>query len=121
MPGPSDHERLLRLIDGGHEALKELQQEPVKVPLSPSKPVSVSRTLAQWRAKVPFSNRQLTRIAQALLIFFAVLAGLYFALEILKTLRHPSPSASAPATPVPDDNGSGTGLRLVGVDSSGPP
>ncbi len=124
MPDPStpNRERLLRLIDGGPEALKELSREE---PAKPDAKKTPDATLSRWKSKLgPFSNRRLIRLAPAAVILAALLAGLYYGVGTLRTLKPAAPAAvpqaAAGAVSVtPED--SGAGLRLVGVDSSGPP
>ena len=123
MPDPNaNRERLLRLIDGGGEALREMheQQEPAKTePLKTPVPIA-ARASSGWKARLPsLSERDAARIAQAALLSIIVLAVLHYGTEILKALPNPRPADPA-AVSAPEE-GSGTGLRLVGVDLSGPP
>ena len=130
-PNPSNRERLLRLIDGGTEALKEMQ--PDEAAVKPGEPLmrpvakntasvwAVARlVLAGWRAKFPaFSGTELIRFGKWLIALIALIVGLHYGLEMMKTMNPPakhdevSPIASA----VSEDE-SGVGLRLVGVDTS---
>lgn len=118
----NNRERLLRLIDGGHEALKEFQ-EPIKVPPAPKKPVQLARLLVEWKAKaLPVSQK---RLRPALFVLGGlVLAGWLFrlgmpvvpGLEAVKAIRQDE-AGTAGAETVENQ----TGLRLVGVDTSEPP
>lgn len=126
MPDPStpNRERLLRLIDGGTQALNELNREEPAKPASAKTP---DAALAQWKARMGFWTAGRTvRLAQAALLVAALLAGLFYGIQILKTLGRPSPAApaavpaAAPSESAALEDASGTGLRLVGVDSSVP-
>ena len=125
MPDPdvSNRERLLRLIDGGTEALKEFERQNAPRPAPPEKAgpavsawATGRRAFETWKAKVLSAKPELLRLAQWLLLFVLVLASLRYGVETLKALSGQPPTVSSAAP----EEGAGTGLRLVGVDSSGP-
>ena len=107
MPDPdvSNRERLLRLIDGGTEALKEFERQNTPRPAPPEK---AGPAVSAWA---------IGRRAQWLLLFVLTLASLHYGVEMLKALSGQPPTVSSAAP----EEGAGTGLRLVGVDSSQPP
>jgi hypothetical protein len=132
MPDPdtTNRERLLRLIDGGTEALKEFHAEetPKKAPVVTKVPAASSarllafgRGLREWKKKLPaVSRNDALLVFRWLVLLGALLAALHYGLEALKTVKGPqAPDGTLPVQS-PED-GSGVGLRLVGVDSSGPP
>lgn len=112
MPDPdtTNRERLLRLIDGGTEALKEFQaEEAPAVKKAPALPGITAASLAR-----------LIEIGRLLLILGAILAALHYGLAAVRALKAPG-KTDVPALGAAPDDESGIGLRLVGVDSSGPP
>ncbi len=132
---PSNRERLLRLIDGGADALKEMHTEepPQEKKLSPTPADLASggakrvvHILSGLKKSLPaMSSKDLTRVVLALFIVVGVVAGLHYGSEMLKTVKQQPKAAAAPATEVSNaaaanvlEDESGTGLRLVGVDSS---
>ena len=122
-PNPSNRERLLRLIDGGTEALKEMQPEPVVQP--PAKKTvsawtSARLAFAGWRAKLPaLSGADSMRLGKWLIVLAALIAGLHYGLEMLKTMKPAVKPETVPsAASAVSEEESGVGLRLVGVDTS---
>ncbi len=116
-PNPSNRERLLRLIDGGADALKELQREeaPETAPASPAG----RHILSGWKIKIPvLSAKDGMRLAKWLIALVAVVAMLHYALEMMKTMKGPAKAASAAGSPAAAEDKSGIGLKLVGVDTS---
>ena len=115
-PGVSDRERLLRLIDGGPEVARELQQqrettpEPVR-PAEEKKPAPAAPVVAPVavsQRKVPaFSEKHRVRLAQAALAAIVVMFAVYSVTEMMKSRIAP---ASAAKLETPET------LRLVGVD-----
>lgn len=132
-PNPSNRERLLRLIDGGTEALKEMQ--PDETPAKPAGPAvqpaakkaapnwaAARLVLDAWRLKLPrLSGTEQMRFGKWLIVLAALIAGLHYGLEMIKTMK-PSTNTLASAdiskAAVTEEDESGVGLRLVGVDSS---
>ena len=119
-PNPSNRERLLRLIDGGTEALKEMQSsEP---PIKPAVPATHKAMMEKWTAKLPvLSGTQWMRIAKWAVILTAIIVVLHYGLEMMKTMKQPvkpSVSSASSAPTVSPEDETGTGLRLVGVDTS---
>lgn len=126
-PNPSNRERLLRLIDGGHEALKEFAKPiPVKpVPKKQDQAVAVwaafKRRLAEWQKKLPVSKGAFFPVLRWLVVLVLILAAFHYGLEALKTVKGQEKALPAAGqTPAAEDE-SGIGLRLVGVDTSEPP
>jgi hypothetical protein len=126
----SNRERLLRLIDGGHDALKEAEEQKAAETAAKSaepaeKKTDAGRTFADWLSRLPLSNRDILRLAKLAVLFGVILAVLHYGVEALKTMRR-GERAAAPAViagtgPVLTEEESAIGLRLVGVDSSQPP
>lgn len=116
-PKTTNRERLLRLIDGGHEALKEFQKEtsPQITPVPGPKKTDA----APGPKTAPWTPADVTLIAKWALALAAIVALLHYGSKILES-REPSSSPAAAGT-VASEDGPGTGLRLVGVDSSTPP
>jgi len=129
-PNPSNRERLLRLIDGGTEALKEMQTDepagkitPVSAPPAAKKnepPLKLSKlTFDGWKTKLSsLSGPELLRFGKWVLLLGAVVAMLHYGLEMIKSMKSASKLGTIPASAsaVPEEEG--VGLRLVGVDSS---
>ena len=120
---PSNRERLLRLIDGGTEALKEFQTEgapakKVEPTALPKKPTG-ARLLQDWRKKIPVSDKEALRLLRWLIAVVGVVIVFQYGLAALKTF-HPGNTAAVPV-PAGTEDASGVGLKLVGVDTSEPP
>ena len=120
---PSNRERLLRLIDGGTEALKEMHTDEPAGPKPVKSPTlfldHTTRLLIDWKKKLPvLSAKDLTRLAQGLLVLAAIVAALHYGSEMLKTLKHPADKVASTEGVSATTEESETGLRLVGVDTS---
>ncbi len=126
MPGPneSDRERLLRLIDGGPEIVKEVQEERQPI-VEEKKTVVVDKKIVpgpfeKLLGRIRLDARRITKI---ILGFILLILMLRFASDFLKSFgkseKVSSPVAVGHPGGVSDDVG--TGLRLVGVDWGEPP
>ena len=124
MPDPSvsNRERLLRLIDGGPEVVKEVQEE--RVAPDEKKPVPVVPAAAAPDSPSAPSKIDPTKITWMVLVF----ALIVFVVHSLTGLFHPAGKTekTTPASPAavkekerPSDLDAG--LRLVGVDWSDAP
>ncbi len=120
-PNESDRDRILRLIDGGPEVLKEVQEER-GAKSAEEAPKEQKVPAASWRSKITFLDKDLLKLLKLLLAFALIFVCLYYASELLKTMKK-SPAVASPVrggavdlTSTEDE--SGVGLRLVGVDSS---
>lgn len=129
-PSETNRERLLRLIDGGPDALKEVQEErkpaaeEKKTPvITPVKPAASAKKEDRWEAV----RRRLAGVrwdAASLAKAGLVLVILFFVLRSAGGLMTPSgraekdPSPAAQLAGIADEN---AGLRLVGVDWGEPP
>lgn len=131
-PEETDRERLLRLIDGGPEALREVQEQrkpmeekktPVITPVTPVRPAKNEdffETAKKWAENVPMDRAKALKLAVVVLL-------LILAFRAAGIISKPAPTKAAEATalpaaalPVPASD-EGTGLRLVGVDWDEPP
>ena len=120
MPDPNvstDRERLLRLIDGGPEVIKEMQQQRAVLSPKPAEekeplqPIPAPQAHGGPKASA-LSEAQRVQLAQAVLAAIVVVFALYFFADVLKS-KNRVPTAAAAAT-----EGQ---LRLVGVDWSDAP
>ncbi len=118
-PNPSNRERLLRLIDGGHEALKEFQKPiPVEPVLKKQDPTAAALVAVK---RLVVSKSALLPAFRWLIVPVVILAAFHYGLEALKTLKGHDKGIPAAAETRATDEESGIGLRLVGVDTSEPP
>jgi hypothetical protein len=126
-PDVSNRDRLLRLIDGGQEVLKEVQEERTAksvdaLPKDPNEtPKKPSVQDFFWGAKIAFSDKDLLRLVKLLGLFALIFVCLHYTADILKTLKKDSKSSVPGPVDLAPKNEPGIGLRLVGVDSSDPP
>jgi hypothetical protein len=115
MPGPeaTDRERLLRLIDGGPEVVRELQAERAaeapKRAAPEAKPAPAQLTAPSAKPKPSLSEAQKVRLAQAGLAAIVAVFAIWAVAGALKD----RPKAAAPAQDIASSVDS---LRLVGVD-----
>ncbi len=140
----SDRERLLRLIDGRPEVVKEAREEQTPVieekkpappisPVSTAPPSAIPPIVASPDKKEAILDRvqkflgrvhwDVAKLAKITLIFILSILALHSASDLVKSFRKPEKtSVSVPVTPhsVPADD-SEAGLRLVGVDWGEPP
>ena len=135
MPDPNEtnRERLLRLIDGGPEVVKEVQEErkPVVEGNKPSvvtpvtqvppakKKEAIVDTVKKFLSRIHWDTATLVKIAAA---FVLLILALRSASDLVKSFAkaEKSPTAVVMAGSVPAEE-SGAGLRLVGVDWGEPP
>ncbi len=133
----SDRERLLRLIDGGPEVLKQVQEErqpepeekksAATVPATPISPEPERKKETIFDQAKAFLSRarwkNLIPLIKITLVFFFVVVAIRSAFDFIQSFKKsekvssPSP-AGTNLTPADD---SGIGLRLVGVDWSEAP
>lgn len=119
-PNESNRDRLLRLIDGGQDSLKEVQEERGAKSVEET-PATAKKPEITWRSKLIGRDKDLVRLVKLLGIFVLLLICLHFASNAWKSMKNnPSPSAQASGDLALDES-SEIGLRLVGVDSSDPP
>ena len=127
-PNASDRERLLRLIDGGPEAVKEVQEErettrekqPAPVVPAASKPKGSARDIfaaKEWLGRLNLDTAGLLRIV---LVGVLIIFGIRSLVDQWKSPKKPDAGVSSIQGPAAEDI-SGTGLRLVGVDWGNPP
>ena len=144
MPGPdtSNRERLLRLIDGGADAIREVAEERSAKPVETPSPVASSAAAeatpkvapapvqASPAAKGSVKIHPVTRWLVPIILVALVLLGVGLVSQFIDSLRQKpvqpavEGAAAAPEPAVlasPVDEGAALGLRLVGVDSSEPP
>ncbi len=116
-PNPTNRERLLRLIDGGTEALKEMQPE-VKKAAAPWATGKVA--LERWKSKLPvLSGTELMRFGKWLIALAALIAALHYGLEMMRAMNSSvKSSAVSPEAATSTKDETEVGLRLVGVDTS---
>lgn len=123
----SDRARLIRLIDGGSEALREAQEEREKLVAS-SPPLSIKEPV------VPVAGKNLVIQPDKLIRIAALIVLVLLAIWLVPTAWHaaqkPTTTASTLPSPAKTDrqstpnanvDESGMGLRLVGVDWSDAP
>jgi hypothetical protein len=119
MPGPeaTDRERLLRLIDGGPDVVRELQAERAaeapKAPVAEPRPAPAPLAAAPAPAASPkprLSEKQKVRLAQAALAAMVAVFAIWSLTGALKNV----PKTAPPSQEVPA--GGVDSLRLVGVD-----
>ena len=127
-PSASDRERLLRLIDGGPDVVKEVQDEreaarerqPVPVlPASPKPKKSAQAVSAakEWLGRLDLDTAGLLKIV---LVGVVIIFGIHSLADFWKSMKKPDTGVSSIQGPAAEDI-SGTGLRLVGVDWGNPP
>ncbi len=127
-PKVSDRARLIRLIDGGPEAIREAQEEREKLVAS-APPLSIKENPAKQPIKAvsKFNISQMTRWVGLVVL---VLLAVRLATVTWHVFEKPATTASTLASPPKTDRGlassgavdeSGMGLRLVGVDWSESP
>jgi hypothetical protein len=134
MPDPNEtnRERLLRLIDGGPEVVKEVQEErkpsasdikpsvvtPVtKVP--PAKSEDVLESAKKFLARIRWDAATVVKITVVLVLLILALRS---ASDLVRSFGKPEKNPVAVVTAAPGvSDESGAGLRLVGVDWGEPP
>ena len=129
-PNTSDRERLLRLIDGGADVLKEVQQQREE-PAAEKKPVTVVPTAAGAAKPAPAdiafslkrwwlkSGLKTSSIIKLFLALTLLAVAVYSFTNVVRSMGKADKTASsaAPAVSQERDLGeNGIGLRLVGVD-----
>ena len=116
----SNRERLLKLIDGNPDALKEtLEVQQPKVAERSAPPEVKVPTLP--KIKIHLSNHDILNLVKILAVVGIVIAVLHYGLEFFKVRVRATESVARTQTPSVAGDESGVGLRLVGVDSSNPP
>lgn len=130
-PKVSDRARLIRLIDGGPDAIREAQEEREKLvasapPLSIKEDPVIPHSKAGVRLGSTFPLNQLIRwVGLAVLVLLAI----RLVMMNWHLTEKPTTTASTLASPPKTDrqagaamvDESGMGLRLVGVDWAEPP
>ena len=120
-PNETNRERLLRLIDGGPEALKEVQEErkPAeenkKPVITPVTPVPSAKKELRWEP---------AGLAKIALVLLLLLLTLRSGSDLIRSFGQADKRATSTAAAVPAQapaEESPTGLRLVGVDWGEPP
>ncbi len=123
----SDRARLIRLIDGGSEALREAQEEREKLVAS-SPPLSIKE--APVSAAIKKFPMDLGKLIGFAMLVVLVLLAVRLALATWHIAEKPTTTAPTLASPAKTDRQStananaddlGMGLRLVGVDWSEAP
>ncbi len=114
-PNETNRERLLRLIDGGAEALKEVQEE--------RKPAADGKKMPTITPVTPKPSRPQARLDRDLMLRSAaavavVVLGFYVWPRLAGKPKAEAPEPAAQIAGVADEN---AGLRLVGVDWGEPP
>ena len=135
MPDHSDRERLLRLIDGGPDVVKEVQQQretsakggqiaSQSQETGGGGPDMLSSFKAWWRKSGLNASAVIKMALAMILLIFAI----HSLMGLLKSMgRTEKGTSSAPAVTAAaqgqgrDQDETGIGLRLVGVDWDDPP
>jgi hypothetical protein len=137
-PNGSDRERLLRLIDGGTDVVREVQEErlasqekaevklvPVVVAAEPSKQKSPRPVpITAWMKKIDGQTLSLLKLVLAAVVIVLAVFAVTDAIKSTRPVQVLPVPATGPATgapPVMVEDLSGVGLRLVGVDWSDTP
>ena len=105
-PGVSDRERLLRLIDGGPDVVKEVQQQ--REASTEKKPVPV--------VPVVKSGLNVSAVIKMALAMILLLFAIHSFTELVRSMGKTENAVTSSASGEP-----GVGLRLVGVDWSDAP